>query len=251
MKQSGRLGYFFPWSKPHFWLWKKKKKSKISIVGHLCGGEEFWPWFPCPHVGILQSEQWCSPPCWWGSDSTGTDAPPVLNPAGYYLFLGGAVYPPVAYYIENARFSRWSVARRESHINAHTHAHRWHFHTWMDKGQSLDCPRKFLTFQSRWTGQERLYFLLWWFFFLSPQILSEGICVVAGSVFPSPAYLQTQSKQSWSPPLLKSAWSGGSHLRWKSTQVSPSNMGRTLWRTARGTLVATRFSLKTLQKSTS
>lgn len=29
---------------------------------------------------------------------------PVLNPAGYYLFLGGAAYPPVAYYIENSRF---------------------------------------------------------------------------------------------------------------------------------------------------
>lgn len=37
------FGVFFSPGANHIFGCEKKKKSKISIVGHLCGGEEFWP----------------------------------------------------------------------------------------------------------------------------------------------------------------------------------------------------------------
>lgn len=85
----------------------------------------------------------------------------VLNPAGYYLFLGGAAYPPIAYYIETSGF-QGEVLQGGKAMSMHTHVHAGdeHFHTWMDKGQSPACPSRFLTFHSRRTGQGRLYFLL-------------------------------------------------------------------------------------------
>lgn len=94
-----------------------------------------------------------------------------------------------------------------------------------------------------WTGKTVFPFVMGFF---EVQMLSGGIVLLQDLCFPPQLISRQKANSPTSPPLLKSAWIGGSHLRWKSTQVSSSNMGRTLWRTARGTLVATRFSLKTL-----
>lgn len=61
----------------------------------------------------------------------------VLNPAGHYLFLGGAAYPPIAYYIETSRFQGEALqGGKATSTHTQVHAGDEHFHTWMDKGQS-------------------------------------------------------------------------------------------------------------------
>lgn len=175
----------------------------------------------------------------------------VLNPAGHYLFLRGAAYPPIAYYIETSRIQGEALqGGKATSMHTQMHAGDEHFHTWMDKGQScLSKKISDLPIKMNWTGETVFPSVIIFFavhrYFLGVFVLLQDLC------FPPQLISRHKVNSPMSPPLLKSAWIGGSHLRWKSTQVSPSNMGRTLWRTARGTLVATRFSLKTLQKSTS
>lgn len=78
----------------------------------------------------------------------------VLNPAGHYLFLGGAAYPPIAYYIETSRFQGEALqGGKATSMHTQVHAGDGHFQTWMDKGQScLSKKISDLPIKMNWMG---------------------------------------------------------------------------------------------------
>lgn len=124
----------------------------------------------------------------------------VLNPAGYYLFLGGAAYPPIAYYIETPGF-QGEVLQGGKATSMHTHMHTLSHLDGQRSESCLSTKISDLPFKMNWTG--RTVFPFGMIFFGSPQIFSGGICAIAGSVFPSQAHIQTQSQQCHASSLAE------------------------------------------------
>lgn len=140
----------------------------------------------------------------------------VLNPAGYYLFLGGAAYPPIAYYIETSGF-QGEVLQGGKAMSMHTHMHTLSHLDGQRSESCLSTKISDLPFKTNWTGKTVFPFGMIFFevhrYFLGVFVPLQDLC------FPPQLICRHKANSVMPPPLLKSAWNGGSHLRWKSNQL--------------------------------
>lgn len=121
----------------------------------------------------------------------------VLNPAGHYLFLGGAAYSPIAYYIETSRFQGEALhGGKATSMHTQGHAGDEHFHAWMDKGQScLSKTISDLPVKMNWMGVTVFPFVI--FFLKSTDTFWGYLCCCRICVsLPSCVCISRHSEQS-------------------------------------------------------